>query len=447
MPQRSCRFAFRLVVVCVVVGDVAAFATPVGSQGPIGNRYVDSSAVARAAWQRANRAMAAGDLAAARAEARHAAAAWPTQEAYVWGEAVLAARAADTVGLVRALTAYADLGLGRDLAREPALAAYASAQFLAPLAKRHAANRAALGRATVRATLRDSTFWPEGVDFDSATGAYYVASVRHRTIAEVRPDGSQRELIPRHTPGVGSILGVRVDAARGVVWATTTGIPQMEGFVPADTTIAALLEVRRSDGVILRRWDLPPSPNGHVLGDLAIGPDGTVFVTDSRDPVLYRLAPGAAALVPLRHPLFRSLQGIAPLPNGRIAYVADWSHGILRVDLATGIVTRVADAPGSTSLGCDGIAWDRGAIVAVQNGVAPARVMRFTLDAAGTAFVRADVLDREPAVADEPTIGTIAGRDFVYVANSQWEKYDDDGVRRPAIALTRPVLLAVPLPP
>jgi hypothetical protein len=110
-------------------------------------------------------------------------------------------------------------------------------------------------------------------------------------------------------------------------------------------------------------------------------------------------------------------------------------------------VTRVADAPGSTSLGCDGIAWDRGAIVAVQNGVVPARVMRFTLDAAGAAFTRAEVLDQRPDVADEPTIGTVVNGAFVYVANSQWDKHGDDGAELPGRTLTRPVLIAVPLPP
>jgi hypothetical protein len=82
----------------------------------------------------------------------------------------------------------------------------------------------------------------------------------------------------------------------------------------------------------------------------------------------------------------------------------------------------------------------------VQNGVVPARIMRFVLDPAGRRIVRAELLDRNSAVADEPTIGAVVGRRFVYVANSQWEKYDDNGVRKPGIALTAPVLLAAPLP-
>ena len=108
-------------------------------------------------------------------------------------------------------------------------------------------------------------------------------------------------------------------------------------------------------------------------------------------------------------------------------------------------MTRLADAPGSTSLGCDGIAWHEDAIIAVQNGVTPPRVMRFELDSSWTRIVRAEVLERNPAVADEPTLGTIVGDEFIYVANSQWEKYDERGVRIPRFALRRPVLIAVPM--
>jgi len=55
------------------------------------------------------------------------------------------------------------------------------------------------------------------------------------------------------------------------------------------------------------------------------------------------------------------------------------------------------------------------------------------------------VLDRHLPVADEPTIGAIAGDRFVYVANSQWEKYDDQGRLEAGARLTPPVLLELPL--
>jgi DNA-binding beta-propeller fold protein YncE len=358
---------------------------------------------------------------------------------------VLAQLVSDTDATHRALDAYASLGLGRDLHNDARFAGLASLSGFAGVFARHDSNRAPVVRSHVVARLDDSTFWPEGVDYDSDTHRYYVASVRHRTIAEVGNGRVIRELWPRDAPGMGAVLGVRVDAKHGVLWATLAGIPQMSGYVRADSAIAALVRVRITDGRIEHRWDLAAAPLGHILGDLAIGSSGDVFVTDSNDPVLYRLPAGSDSLQRITSPLFRSLQGMAPVPDENVVYVADYSLGLLRVDLATNEVTRLQEPPGTTTLGCDGIVLDRGAIIAVQNGVSPARVMRFTLDPTGRRIARAEVLDQNIEVADEPTIGTIAGRSFVYVANGQWGKYTEDGRRIPERRLTAPLLIGVPL--
>lgn len=411
-----------------------------------GHAAVDSANVARAAYSRAVAALRAGNFPAARAEAARAASAWPTQPAYVWGRVVVGLRMRDTAAVLDALTRYADLGLGRNLTADTALATLVALPAFRAVAARHAAQLAPITRGRPVAVLPDSTFYPEGMDVDPRTGFMYVASVRHRTIAELTHRGDYiRELLPRGGVGLGALLAVRVDPQRGVLWATTSGIPQTAGFQPADSNIHRLLRIRLPDGEIDGRWDIPVAAGGNTLGDVAVGPLGDIFVSDSRDPVLYRLPADGGGLQPYRHPLFRSLQGIVAAPGARVAFVADYSHGLLKVDLMSGDVIRLGDAPGSTSLGCDGISWHDGAIIAVQNGVAPPRIMRFELDSGWTRIVRADVLDRNVPVADEPTIGAVVGDDFVYVANSQWEKYSETGELLPRAALRRPVLLSVPI--
>jgi sugar lactone lactonase YvrE len=406
---------------------------------------VDSASVARAAWTRAAAALQRDDSSRARLEVSHAAASWPAQPSYTWARAVLAARAHDAATALDALRQYAALGLGRDLRDATFEWLRASADFASVL-RSHDTNAAPLVNSRVAASLPDSTFWPEGMDADSRTQRYYVTSIRHRTIAEISRDGSVRELFARGRADLGALLGVRVDPASGDLWVTSSPVRESPAFTTGDTTAAELLRIRVSNGSIVRRWKIPPSDGVHTLGDLAVGPRGDVFITDSTDPVLYVLRAGTDSFEVIRSPLLRSPQGIAPSPDGRVVYVADYSHGLLRVDLQTHTVTRLSDAPWSTSLGCDGIAWDRGAIVAVQSGVSPARVMRFVLDASGTRIARADLLDRNFVAADEPTIGAIVGREFVYVANSQWEKHDAAGRRVGSKPLARPLLLAVPLP-
>jgi hypothetical protein len=411
---------------------------------PVGHAAVDSAAVARAAWSRMNAARRAGDLAGARAEARRAATAWPTQPAYHWAGAALAARARDTAAALAALQAYAALGLGRDLGADSVIAALSGAPGFDAVRAAHDHNRAPVARGVVLRQTRDSTLWPEGVDHDARSGAFYVGSIRRRTVVRVGRDGSTHDLWPAESSGIGAVLGVRVDAARRRIWATTSALKQMAGYAPGDSAIAALLRIDARTGRIERRWDLPAIAGGHVLGDLALGPRGEVWLSDSSEPVLYRLRPGADTLDAFRHPLFRSLQGMAPTADGRFVYVADYSHGLLRVRVGDGSVVRLADAPGSTSLGCDGIVLHRGSIVAVQNGVAPARVVRFALASAGDSIVSVRVLDQQPALAPEPTIGTVVGDRFVYVANGQFEEYDDEGRRLPNTTLTGARLIAVP---
>ena len=443
MPSRAREASLSIIGLLVLV--VSPWQSTFG-QVPTGIAAVDSAAVARGAWRRGQIALRTRNLAVADRELEHAASAWPTQPTYLWGHAVASALSGNQQAAIRALNAYADLGLGVDLASDSIFSQYVDRPAFAQVVRRHIGNKQFAARSRVHAVLSDTSLWPEGVDYDPRRKTWFVTSVRHRTIVAVRDGEPQRDLWARETTGMGAVLAVRVDTLRDVLWATTSGIPQMLGYVSADSTIAALIQVSLPDGAVLHRWNLPVIPGGHVLGDVAIGPGGDVFFSDSNEPVLYRLRAGADTLERTTSPLFRSVQGIAPAPDGASVYVADYSHGIMRVDLRTGQVRRVADAPASTSLGCDGIAWYRNGIVAIQNGVTPARVMYFALDSAGTSFVRAHIIDRNSGLADEPTIGTIVGDEFIYVANSQWEKYRDDGVVKPGARLTAPILLAAPLP-
>ena len=98
-----------------------------------------------------------------------------------------------------------------------------------------------------------------------------------------------------------------------------------------------------------------------------------------------------------------------------------------------------------TLLGVDGLYWHRGALVGVQNGVTPARVVRFCLDDDRRGVRRVEMLDRNPAVADEPTLGAVVGDSMFYVATSQWDKFDDDGKRVPGTVLRPATVLGLDL--
>jgi sugar lactone lactonase YvrE len=408
-----------------------------------GQAVIDSSAQARSAFRAA---ALAPTLAETVLLLLRAARAWPTQPAYWEAVARMGARASDTLVVQEALKSLAELHAGGMLSTDTALHRLALTPSIARDLGR--VNRAigTLTNGRAVATLSDTTIFAEGVDADARTGKLYVASIRHRTIFEVAPAGQVRDLHVSAGARIGAILGVRVAADGQTLFATTAGLPTMIGYAASDSLLSAVIQVSITDGHILARWDVPRDGKPHLLGDLAITAQGDVYISDSFAPILFRLRPGADSLESIWHPLFRSLQGIAPVPGHEELIVADYSHGLLRIDLRSRQVTRIADAVGSTSLGVDGIVWHDRGIIAVQNGIAPPRVVYFAMDSTRARIERVVELDRQPTVADEPTIGTIWRGGFVYVANSQWEKYEDSGARRAGTVLRATTLLCVPLP-
>ena len=98
-------------------------------------------------------------------------------------------------------------------------------------------------------------------------------------------------------------------------------------------------------------------------------------------------------------------------------------------------------------LGLDGLAAWEDDLVAVQNGIAPPHVVRIALargnDGAPVAVGSVVEIDRNLEFADEPTLLARVGDGLVYVANSQWEKYDEAGVRQPGAVLTPPTVLRI----
>ena len=377
--------------------------------------------------------------------AARAASAWPLQPAYWQGLARLAARAQDTEQLARAVRALDAMELASTVFEDTTVAmALPTVRDSSGIAAMRMRARDIV-RGEVVATIADTSFFAEGLDVHVASGTVFVASIRRGTVVVVR-NGVTRDLRLDRDPRIGAVFGVRVAADGKTLWCTTTPHPMRAPRADGESsTSAALLHVRVSDGAILDFVALPPSDHPSVPGYLVLLPDGFVLVSDSYCGAFFQWRPSTRVWRPFADARFRSPQGMAVVPGGRSVIVADYSHGLFRLDLTTGSVTRIADRDDTTVLGLDGMAWYRDGVIAVQNGVEPARIVRISLDAALTRVLALTVIDRQPTFAPEPTIGAIVGDSFVYVANSQWNAYDDRGQRRAGVSLTPTHLVCVPI--
>ncbi len=97
------------------------------------------------------------------------------------------------------------------------------------------------------------------------------------------------------------------------------------------------------------------------------------------------------------------------------------------------------------ALGIDGLYYHDDALIGIQNGVTPHRVVRLELGRGSKRISCSVVLKRSHPLHHEPTLGTLVGRELYYVANSQYERFREDGGIAQLDSLEQPVVLRLRL--
>ncbi|HEX4694056.1 hypothetical protein [Sphingomonas sp.] len=258
----------------------------------------------------------------------------------------------------------------------------------------------------------------EGIASDGRT--VWVSSVIDRTII-ARRDGRQVEsTLP---DDVVQPLGMAWDAKAKLLWIATDCL-DLAGLRKCDQ--GALIALDRT-GMVRRRLS---APTPFHIGDVS-ATDGQVFVSDSRNGAVYRVA--GDRLVPLVAPgIGKSAQGSALTADGKSLIVADYSQGVIMIDLATGARTPVL-LDGKPLRGVDGLARAGGWYVGVQNGGAVGRLLAFRI-ASGALEVQ--VLG-EGGVLANPTQLLVTRDSILVVADSGWATVEKPGPRAAPATIAR----------
>lgn len=275
------------------------------------------------------------------------------------------------------------------------------------------------------AVTNDHPWLIEGVA-RGADGALVLSSVKWGVLRRVSPDGA---LVPFGPEGQG-MFGLVADPARGALWVASspTNIDGQEDR-PAELI---RLDARTGETAAVYTAEGPD----HAFGDVALGPDGAVFVGDTKAQQILVLTPGATRLdVLVALPSNGSPQGMAVSADGRWLIFSDYRTGLHRLDLSQGYrrhdFTTETSAPltapeGAELRGIDGLARQGDAIIAIQNGTRTHRVLRLTLSDDWSAVVAREAL-LEGAPLEEPTTGFVEGDGLVFVSRSQWTDFGPDG--------------------
>jgi DNA-binding beta-propeller fold protein YncE len=272
-----------------------------------------------------------------------------------------------------------------------------------------------IARGHVWAVLKERDLVLEGTAWDSRSGRLLVGSLNKNKIVAVAPDGALRDLVARGAHGLGSVAGIHVDSARGILWVASNA----RFDDPSDTATAALFAFDAATGAFRRRIDLPPGES--FPNDLTTGPDGTVYLTDSRRPAVFVLRPNATAFETFA-PIGQAIapNGITISADGRHLFVADFDH-VQVVALADGQTWRLATPDSINMSGIDGLAFADGALIA-HHPLGFWRIARYDMDRELRRVLGVEFIERNTPDSRTSTTGEVVGDSYYYIGNSQIDR-------------------------
>ena len=187
------------------------------------------------------------------------------------------------------------------------------------------------GGADVDAIAIDIPFFhPEGVAV-ADDGTIFVTGFGTGGIATAPPGASEAvELVPAGTLAGGG-LGIIADSENATLWACGADfsgkIPSALYSIPFDGDVSGVVAY--------------PLPGGGFCNDIAMGPDGTLYVTDSFVGRVLALAPGSSELelwaqeeawAPNPEGIPLTLNGITYDPDDDVIYAGRADGGLIRIE-------------------------------------------------------------------------------------------------------------------
>jgi len=248
-----------------------------------------------------------------------------------------------------------------------------------------------------------------GLAYDVVSSRFVMGDRLGRKLVEVDERSNKAiDLVRADSAGFLDVTAVAVDQKRGDLWV---------GSGAGDGT-AHLHKLQLLSGRPLRAFDVAANGAPVQLADIALGPNGTVFVLDRTAPQLLMLRPGATAVEPWLRIDGQDATSVAPANDDRTAFVAHGA-GISRIDLRARTSSPLAVPNGISLQRLERIRWQDNALVAIQHDEdGGRRILRLGLNARGTAIAQVTRLEATPPPGKLLFV-TIADDELLYIVSEE----------------------------
>ena len=290
---------------------------------------------------------------------------------------------------------------------------------------------AASNPSSIAFQLSERDFFPEGIAYDPVTEHFFLGSLRKSKIVSVSLTGEVDTLAAIGELGLGGILGMKVDPERRILWANFHQAGEQLG---ADLSVPFRTGIHKIDlesGRLIRSYSVEKEEDNHLLNDIALASDGTVYMTSYSKGTIYRISAETDELeewLPMPEGVFTN--GIDMGPEERFLFVVG-NADIYRVEIETREMARL-EVPEGDFIGYgDGMCFHHGWLVVIasyrEEELLHYRILRLSLSEDLTAVTEIQVLDQDHPLYAFPTTGALVDGWLYYIATAQFDKVDQEG--------------------
>jgi sugar lactone lactonase YvrE len=271
-----------------------------------------------------------------------------------------------------------------------------------------------------RYVLPGEQVFPEGVAYQSDTGDFYVGSTTDGTVFRGNVEGGPKEaevFLEPESDGRTTAIGMKVDKEGRLF------------IAGGDTGRIFVYDTESAD--LVRRLDTPDAEST-FLNDVAVTPDGDVYLTDSMRPVLFRVTSTADGVgeaepwltfggTPAEYEEGFNFNGIDATDDGRYLVAVQSNTGeLFRIDTESKEVVEI-NLGGETLTNGDGLLLDGRTVYVVRNEqelIVPVELSgEYISGEVGEPFT-------DPSFAFPTTLAKTDGR--LLVVNSQFDKQEGE---------------------
>jgi hypothetical protein len=267
-------------------------------------------------------------------------------------------------------------------------------------------------------SLSEKDLHPEGLLYLEKQKLWLSSSIRNKKIVAFDANGKCTDWF---TDCSYSVFALKTDRNQKYLWVACSAIPEMKGFTKEIEGKSEILKIEIATQKLVQRYS---TEGNHVFGDIIVAKNNDVYISDSVEPMIYKIEKDSFILwKDLRKEAF-NLQGITFNENESKLFIADYLKGILVIDSKTKEQSWLGFPEESSKKGIDGLVFYKNSLITIQNGVGPIRIVRYKLNDSATKILDFVVLDNNREVFNEPALATLIQNKLYFFANSPWKFYD-----------------------